>query len=383
MICPISYLNHTDIMRTNVIRTLILALTIGLLGGTAAHAQSVRVKDIASIEGVRGNQLLGYGLVVGLEGSGDSQQTKFTSQSVANMLQAYGIDIPGDKMKVKNVAAVMVTADLPAFARPGTTIDVVVSSLGDARSLQGGTLMQTPLRAANGDIYAVAQGPISIGGFSAGSGGSSVSKNHSTVGRVPGGAIVERETRTDIVEQDILRVTLNSNDFTTASRVAEAINAKLGQQSASAVDGNVISVSVPAGFKNNTVGLVAEIESAEVMADTVAKVIVNERTGTVVIGGNVRILPIAVSHGSLTVEIATDLAVSQPKPLTDGATVVVPDTSVQVTEKQASLVEIDGGTTIGELVRALNALKVTPRDLIAILQSIKEAGALQGQLEII
>lgn len=370
-------------MRTDVIRTLILALAIALLGGTAAHAQNVRVKDIASIEGVRGNQLLGYGLIVGLEGSGDSQQTKFTSQSVANMLQAYGIDVPGDKMKVKNVAAVMITADLPAFARPGTTIDVVVSSLGDARSLQGGTLLQTPLRAANGDIYAVAQGPISIGGFSAGSGGSSISKNHSTVGRIPGGAIVERETRTDIVEQDTLRVTLNNNDFTTASRVAEAINTKLGQSAASAVDGNVISISVPAGYKSNIVGLVAEIESAEVTADTVAKVIVNERTGTVVIGGNVRILPVAVSHGSLTVEIATNLEVSQPKPLTDGATVVVPDTSVQVTESQASLVEIDGGTTIGELVRALNALKVTPRDLIAILQSIKEAGALQGQLEII
>lgn len=366
-----------------MIRTLILALTIALLGGTAACAQTVRVKDIASIEGVRGNQLLGYGLVVGLEGSGDSQQTKFTSQSVANMLQAYGISVPGDKMKVKNVAAVMITADLPAFARPGTTIDVVVSSLGDARSLQGGTLMQAPLRAANGDIYAVAQGPISIGGFSAGSGGSSVSKNHSTVGRIPGGAIVERETRTDIVEQDTLRITLSNNDFTTAARIAEAINTKLGQQSALAVDGNVISISVPASYKNNIVGLIAEVESAEVTTDTVAKVIVNERTGTVVIGGNVRILPVAVSHGSLTVEISTGFAVSQPAPLGDGTTVVVPEKDVQVTENQASLVEIDGGATIGELVRALNALKVTPRDLIAILQSIKESGSLQAQLEVI
>lgn len=349
----------------------------------AAPAQTVRVKDIASIEGVRSNQLLGYGLVVGLDGSGDSQQTKFTTQSVANMLETYGISVPADKMKVKNVAAVIVTATLPPFARQGATIDVDVSSLGDAKSLQGGTLLQTPLRAANGQVYAVAQGPISIGGFSAGSGGSSASKNHSTVGSIPGGAIVEKETKTDLAPQDTINVTLNRNDFTTASRLADEINEKLGGHYASAIDGNAVLVNVPAEYQGSVVPLIAKIEAVEVMTDSVAKVIVNERTGTVIIGGQVRISPVAVSHGSLTVEIATNFAVSQPEPLSGGQTAVVPETDVSVKEQKSSLVEVNAGSTIGELVRALNALKVTPRDLIAILQALKHAGALQAQLEII
>ena len=364
-------------MRTSVI---IIAI---LIVGVAAAAQTVRVKDIANIEGVRANQLLGYGIVVGLEGSGDSQQTKFTAQSVATMLSNYGINVPGDKIKIKNAAAVIITATLPPFARPGAVIDVVASSLGDARSLQGGTLLQTPLRAANGEVYAVAQGPISVGGFSAGGGGSSVSKNHSTVGRIPGGAIVEKATQTEIAPQDTLNITLNRNDFTTASRVADAINGKLGQTAARATDGNVISVSVPTEYKSDIVSLVTAIESVEVVADTTAKVIVNERTGTVVIGGKARISPVAITHGSLTVEIATDYKVSQPEPVTKGTTVVTPSTNVTATETEAHLVEIKGGATIDELVRALNELKVTPRDLIAILQAVQQAGALQASLEII
>ncbi len=363
-------------------RALIVGLII-LAVGTFADAQSARIKDIASIEGVRTNQLLGYGLVVGLEGTGDSQQTKFTAQSMANMLETYGVKVSGDKIKVKNAAAVMVTATLPAFTRPGTTIDVVVSSLGDARSLQGGTLLQTPLRAANGDVYAVAQGPVSVGGFSAGGGGSSVSKNHSTVGRIPGGAIVERATRTDMAPQDTLNITLNRNDFTTASRVADAINAELNAPVAHAVDGNVVSVDVPIEYQANVVSLIAAVESVEVVTDTVAKVIVNERTGTVVIGGKARITPVAVTHGSLTVTIATDFTVSQPGPVSPGTTVVTPSTNVAVTENDAHLTMIEGMSSIDELVRALNALKVTPRDLIAILQAIQEAGALQATMEII
>lgn len=360
----------------------IAVLTLLILG-TAACAQGVRVKDIASIEGVRSNQLLGYGLVIGLEGTGDSQQTKFTTQSITNMLKSFGLNIPSGQLKVKNVAAVMITADLPPFARPGTKIDVIISSLGDAKTLQGGTLLQAPLKAATGDVYAVAQGPVSIGGFSAASGGSSVSKNHPTTGRIPGGALVEKETKTDLAPQDVLKVALNQNDFTTASRVADAINTKLSGHFASAIDGNAISVSVPSQYQGSIVSLIAEIESTEVTTDTVAKVIVNERTGTVVIGGQTKISPVAVSHGSLTVEIATDYAVSQPKPLTDGKTVVVPGNNVNVEEEKASLVTLNGGSSIEELVRALNALKVTPRDLIAILQAIREAGALQAQLEII
>ena len=365
-----------------IIYRYILILALATIG-TAVLAQGVRIKDIATVEGVRGNQLIGYGLVIGLEGSGDSQQTKFTNQSVANMLETYGLMVAGDKMKVKNVAAVMVTATLPPFVRPGATIDVMVSSLGDARSLQGGTLLQTPLKAANGDVYAVAQGAVSIGGFGAGGDGASVTKNHPTVGRIPNGAYVEKETKTDLSTENILQLTLNNNDFTTASRVATAINEKIGGGYASALDGNVVSVKVPVEYRTNLVPLIAQIEAVNVTTDTTAKVIVNERTGTVIIGSQARISPIAVSHSSLTVEISTDVTVSQPEPLSDGKTVVAPQGNVSVKEEPNHLIELNGGSTVGELIGALNTLKVTPRDLIAILQAIKEAGALQAQLEVI
>lgn len=348
----------------------------------ASGAQAARLKDIANIEGVRTNQLIGYGLIVGLDGTGDSQQTKFTPQSVVNMLEKQGIKVSAD-MKVKNVAAVMVTATLPPFARPGSTIDVVVSSLGDARSLQGGTLLQTPLQAANGEVYAVAQGPVTVGGFSAGGSGGSVTKNHSTAGRVPGGAIVERETRTDIAINDTVNITLNSNDFTTASRTATAIDKALGGQFAKALDGNVVSVAVPDEYKGNLVSLIASIESVEVKTDAIAKVIVNERTGTIIIGGQARITPCLVGHGSLTVSIAAETSVSQPAPLGEGQTAVVTNTQLSVEEQRGHLVQISSGSTIEELARALNALKVTPRDLISILQAIKAADALQAQLEVI
>ncbi len=353
-----------------------------VLVSSASFAQTVRIKDIAEIEGVRSNQLVGYGIVVGLDGSGDTQQTLFTVQSVANMLQGFGINVQG-KIKVKNVAAVMITADLPPFAKPGTKIDVVVSSLGDATSLQGGTLLQAPLKAANGEIYAVAQGPISIGGFLAGGGGTSVTKNHTTVGRIPGGAIVERSTKTELDDGSILRVLLRDSDFTTASRVAKAISSKFGNGSARAMDANTISVEIPKEYSGNTVGLLAEIGELTVEKDSIARVVVNERTGTVVIGSSVRVAPIAVSHGNLSIEISTDYSVSQPNPLSGGKTVVVPQKSVEAKEQEARLMPVKGGTTIEELIAALNALKVTPRDIIAILQAIKQAGALSAELEVI
>ncbi|MEN6355596.1 MAG: flagellar basal body P-ring protein FlgI [Armatimonadota bacterium] len=367
-------------MRTYLRQIIISVMLLTVVAGSA-QAQ-VRLKDIANVEGVRSNQLVGYGIVVGLDGTGDSQQSKFTIQTVANMLESYGITVSADKLKLKNVAAVMITATLPPFTRQGSTIDAVVSSLGDARSLQGGTLLQAPLKAGNGEVYAVAQGPLSIGGFNAGGGGDSVSKNHATVGRIPGGAIVERETKTQLTTEDKLNVTLNQNDFTTACRAADAINDRIGGQYAEAMDGNVISVKLPVEYKDNPVPLIAMLESVELTTDTTAKVIVNERTGTIIIGGQVRVLPVAISHGALTIKISSDVTVSQPNPLAKGKTVVTKNKDIDVSEPPSHLVEIDG-SSIEELVRALNALKVTPRDLISILQAIKEAGALQAQLEII
>jgi len=369
--------------RISMYKILIISLTLAFLASPVANAQAVRIKDIADIEGVRGNQLTGYGLVVGLDGTGDTQQTLFTVQSVANMLQSFGINITG-KIKVKNIAAVMITADLPPFARPGTKIDVVVSSLGDARSLQGGTLMQAPLKAANDEVYAVAQGPVSVGGFTAGGGGTTVTKNHTTVGRVPGGAIVEKAVRTDIGDGSDLKVLLRDADFLTASRTASAINGKLGDGVARAVDANTISIAIPTAYAGNAVGLIADIGDLAVEKDSPAKVVVNERTGTVVIGSAVRIAPVAIAHGSLSIEISTEFSISQPKEFSKrGSTVVVPTKNVAATEQQANLMSINGGSTIEELIAALNALKVTPRDIIAILQALKQGGALSAVLEVI
>ena len=344
--------------------------------------QVVKLKDVARIEGARSNQLVGYGLVVGLDGSGDSQQTLFTTQSVSNLLQRFGVSLLDGKPKVKNVAAVMLTADLPPFIRPGTKIDVQVSSLGDAKSLQGGTLLQSPLQAANGKVYAVAQGSVSIGGFTAGSEGNTVTKNHTTVGRIPGGAIVEQGVPSTLSEGGVVSVLLNNPDFATAVRAADAINAELGAGSATALDAATVQVKTE-GLQNVT-GLIAGIGDLTVAQSNVAKVIINERTGTIVIGGTVQLSPVAVSHGSLSVEVSTEFDVSQPSPLSrTGQTAVVPKTTVQATEEGGRLVCLKPGNTLEELVRSLNALKVTPRDIVAILQALKEAGALHAELEII
>ena len=363
---------------------MILGIAAGLGADQTASTgsgQTVRLKDIAKVEGDRTNQLVGYGLVVGLDGTGDTQQALFTVQSVANMLQKFGITVAVNKMKVKNVAAVMITASLPPFVRTGTKIDVLVSSLGDAKSLQGGTLLQTPLQAADGEVYAVAQGSLSIGGFTAGGGGNSVTKNHPTAGRIPDGAIVEKEVPAILSDGKSLNVCLANPDFATAASVAQAINTKLGEGSASALDAATVKVVVSDASK--IVGLIADIGELTVTQSQIAKVIVNERTGTVIIGGAVKLSPVALSHGNLSVEITTEQQVSQPAPISGGQTTVVPQTNVQATEESNKLMVLNAGSTLEDLVRGLNELKVTPRDIIAILQALKEAGALHAELEII
>ncbi|HFB83992.1 MAG TPA: flagellar basal body P-ring protein FlgI [Thermodesulfatator sp.] len=363
-------------------RIFILFTVLGVLFLTSAEA--ARLKDLANIQGVRSNQLIGYGLVVGLKGTGDGNQTQFTVQSIVNMLKRLGVTVDMAQVKVKNVAAVMVTAELPAFAKVGQKLDVLVSSLGDAKSLQGGTLLLTPLKGADGQVYALAQGPISIGGFAAGgAAGGGVQKNHPTAGRIPGGATVEREVPVDLLHRQEITLALRDYDFTTVTRATEVINAYLGAPYARALDGKTISVRIPDQYRHNIVGFIAELERLEVNPDTVAKVVLDERTGTVVMGENVRISKVAIAHGNLSIQIKERPRVSQPPPFSPGATVVVPESQVSVTEEGNRIVVLEEGASIGELVRALNAVGATPRDLIAIFQAIKAAGALQAELKII
>lgn len=360
---------------------LILLAGIDLL--CAADVGAVRIKDLADIKGVRSNQLVGYGLVVGLDGTGDGKKARFTVQSMVSMLENMGITVEARDIAVSNVAAVMVTADLPPFARAGSQIDVLVSSIGDAKNLQGGTLLLTPLKAANGQVFAVAQGPVNTGGFSAGGSGGSVQKNFPTVGRVIGGALVEREIELDFNRRSILTLSLRQPDFTTASRVGDAINALFYGNIAETPDAGTVQVKVPAAYVGNLVELVAMIETLDVTPDALARVVINERTGTVVMGENVRLSTIAIAHGNLSIVIKESSQVSQPLPFSKGETVVTPDTDIAVKEEGKQLILMEAGTNIGDVVRALNALGVSPRDLIAIFQAIKAAGALQADLEVI
>ncbi|HEY3345997.1 MAG TPA: flagellar basal body P-ring protein FlgI [Nitrospirota bacterium] len=350
----------------------------------AGEASASRIKDISAVEGVRDNQLVGYGLIVGLNGTGDKSSTVFTGQTLTNMLAKLGIQTAGQKVDSKNIAAVMVTATLPPFARPGDKVDVTVSTLGDSQSLQGGTLVMTPLKAADQNVYVVAQGPVSLGGgFSAEGASSSVQKNHPTAGRVINGGIVERSLNLDFQSKDELLFKLFNPDFTTASRLAKAINDKTNSQGAVALDASTVRVKVPAAMYSRTVDFMASIENINVTPDFPAKVVLNEKTGTVVMGESVGISTVAVSHGNLTIEINTEFQVSQPAPLANGQTTVVPNTDLKAKEQKAHLIVLDGATNIGDVVRALNAVGTTPRDLIAILQALKAAGALQADLEVI
>ena len=369
-------------MKSSIFKlVLILAGWLFVIG----PARGVRIKDIADIKGVRPNQLVGYGLVVGLNGTGDSDNAIFTLQSMASMLEKMGVTVKPEDIQVDNVAAVMVTADLPAFARTGARIDVLVSSIGDAENLQGGNLLFTPLKAADGQVYAVAQGPVSTGGFVVESAsGSGVQKNFPTVGRVVNGALIEKEISTNFNQKKVLTLTLQQPDFTTSSRVAQAINAAFYEQIARTLDAGTIEVKVPEKYWGNTVPMVTMIEKLGVTPDIASKVVINERTGTVIMGENVRISTIAIAHGNLSIEIKEDQQVSQPLPFSrTGRTVVTPESEVAVQEGNNPIFLVESGVSIGEVVKALNALGVSPRDLIAIFQALKAAGALQAELEII
>lgn len=366
--------------------TALLPLMLALAALAPSASAQARLKDIAAVQGVRGNQLVGYGLVVGLDGTGDGNGSTFTPQSVASMLQKFGITVAPGALQLKNVAAVMVTATLPPFARNGSAIDVTVSSLGDAKSLQGGTLLQTPLQAANNKVYAVAQGAISVGGFLAGGGaGGAVAKNFVTAGRVPGGALVEQDVPTTLLgaSSGTLDVTLSQPDFTTAARLANAINnhKPYGVTMAVAADAGTIRVGFTPG--SDAVSVIASLENVPVDTDQIAKVVINERTGTVVMDGNVEVSACAVAHGNLTVSIANAPIISQPAPFSrQGRTVVAPRKIINVAEGDERLIPVPVCTTLDSVVRSLNALGVTPRDLIAILQAMKEAGALHAEIEI-
>ena len=363
-------------------RLLVVSIACSLLTGSLPAA---RLKDLVDIEGVRENQLLGYGLVVGLAGTGDRQQTIFSYQSLTNMLERMGVAVSPTAIRVKNTAAVMVTATLPAFAQPGVRIDTTVAAIGDAANLQGGILVLTSLRGADGQVYAVAQGPVVTGGFSSGRGGSSQSVNHPTVGRAPNGATVERPAPS-VAPKTMVHLQLRQSDFTTSERIVEAVNRKFGgagSPSAHAENSGLVAVAIPPDFAARPMEFMAELENLTVEADRPTRVIINERTGTIVLGKDVRVSPVAILHGNLSVEVQTVQTVSQPNPLAGGTTEVVPQTGVATKEEKARTVVLKQGATVEELVRALSAIGSTPRDIIAILQSLRSAGALEAELEVI
>ena len=346
-------------------------------------SDAARIKELGYINGVRTNQLIGYGLVVGLNRTGDKAATIFTTQSLANMLEKMGLRVDPNATKVNNVAAVMVTADLPPFSKVGNRIDAVVSSIGDARSLEGGVLLVTQLKGADGEVYATAQGPMIVGGFSAGGQGASMQKNHPTVGRVSNGVSIEKEIGYEYVKTESILISLKYQDFTNARRIEERINSTF-QNSSYAKDAGTINVTIPDQLRANPVKFVSIIENLEIKPDAQAKIVVDEKTGTVVIGENVRISTVAISHGNITIQIKEDQRVSQPLPFSQGGrTVVSPDTKMKVEEDKARFFVVEGGITIRELVYALNAIGVSTRDMIVILQTIKASGALYADLEII
>ena len=342
-----------------------------------------RIKDIAAFEGVRENQLVGYGLVVGLNGTGDRNQTIFSTQTLANMLERSGVTIAGDKVRVKNIAAVMVNATLPPFIRQGSHVDVTVSSIGDAQSLQGGILIMTPLFGADNQVYLTAQGPINIGGFSAGGSNNRVQTNHPTVGRIANGGLVEKDISVDFNSKSRLNLVLKSSDFTTVSRAVRAINEHSGANVASALDGRTITILVPPDYSNRIIEFMALVENAHVEVDNAARVVLNEKTGTIILGKDVKIAEVSIIHGSLSLQVGTNFQVSQPAPFGQGETKVVPEQTISVQEDKGRSVMLREGASVEEVVRALNTIGAGPRDVIAILQAIKAQGALQAELEII
>ncbi|MFV3076393.1 flagellar basal body P-ring protein FlgI [Niveispirillum fermenti] len=371
--------------RTRIGRMAAALLTaLVLMTPGMAHAQS-RIKDIADVEGVRDNMLIGYGLVVGLNGTGDTiNNSPFTEQSLIGMLERLGVNVRGDTIRTKNVAAVMVTATLPPFTSQGARIDISVAAMADAKNLQGGTLLVTPLLGADGEVYAVAQGAVAISGFAAQGAGASITRGVPTSGRIAGGAIVEREIDFALTDLPYLRLSLRNPDFTTAVRVAEAINTNFGPQTARATDPTSILIDVPMPRKADLVSFLRDVEQLRVQPDQIARVVIDEASGVIVMGENVRISTVAIAQGNLTIRITETPQVSQPAPLSQGGqTVVVPRTDIQVDEgADRKLAVMPAGVSLQELVHNLNALGVGPRDMIAILQSIKAAGALQAEIEV-
>jgi flagellar P-ring protein precursor FlgI len=360
-------------------------IAVALTASLPAAASSARIKDLADVEGVRDNLLIGYGLVVGLNGTGDSlNNSPFTEQSLTGMLERMGVNTRGTNMRTKNVAAVMVTATLPPYSAQGTRIDIQVAAMGDSKSLLGGTLLVTPLMGADGEVYAVAQGPIAVSGFSAQGQAASVTRGVPTSGRIASGAIVEREIQFSLAELPVLRLSLRNPDFTTAQRVANAINTQLRRNLAQATDPASILLTVPENRRGDIVRLVTEIEQLRITPDQVARVVVDEKSGVIVMGENVRISTVAIAQGNLTIRVTETPQVSQPGPFSEGETVVVPRTNIEVDDQSdRRLAVMSSGVTLQELVQSLNALGVGPRDMIAILQSIKAAGALQAEIEVI
>ena len=371
-----------DMMRKLAVVVTIMLCISAVIGPLATADAATRIKDLAKVQGVRSNQLVGYGLVVGLNGTGDSNKILQTIQSTSNLLQNFGVTVTGAQKEAKNVAAVIVTAQLPPFVKSGDTIDITVSSMGDAKNLQGGILLQTPLKAANGKVYAVGQGPVVTGGFSAGSGGASQTKNHPTVGLMTNGAIVEREVATQLTANGAITLSLSQPDFTTASRISEAIDSTFGSISIARDPGTVV-VNVPSQYDGNLVTFVAALEDIMINPDNIAKIVINERTGTIVMGQNVSIDEVAVAQGGLSIRISKTTDVSQPPPFSGGSTVVTGNTNVDVKEDKANVMVLPATANVGDVVNALNAIGATPRDIISILQAMKAAGALHADLQII
>lgn len=366
------------------LRLLLLPLIIFSLACPVPGQAITRIKDISDFEGVRDNMLVGYGLVVGLNNTGDSlNKAVFTRESIVGMLDRLGVNSRSANLSTNNIAAVMVTATLPPFARQGTRIDVTVSAIGDAKSLLGGTLIVTPLLAADSEVYAVAQGPVAIGGFSAGGAAASITKGVPTSGRIANGAIVERELGFKLSGMNNVTLTLRNADFTTARRIAQAINQNLGSQAAQSLDSATVEVNVPTIFDGDVAGLMTRIEQLPIQPDLPAKVVLDEQSGIVVIGQNVRISTVAIAQGNLTIKVTETPLVSQPSPFSEnGETVVVPRTEIEVNEEGNKLGVLSEGVSLQDLVAGLNALGISPRDLIAILQSIKASGALQAEIEV-
>ena len=360
------------------------ALAVLLALPVSLHAQ-VRLKDVTVIEGVRGNQLVGYGLVMGLQGTGDQlRNVPFTQQSLTAMLERMGVNVADRTLMTRNTAAVMITATLPPFARQGTPIDVMVSSMGDARSLNGGSLVATPLLGADGEVYAVAQGPVVVGGFQAAGQAQSVSSGVTTTGRIPGGGLVEREVPHALRTQASLRLALRSPDFTTAARIEEVVNRRFGEGTARVLDMGTVEVQVPPALRDRVPALVAQMENLEVRPETAARVVVDARTGTIVVGQRVRIEPVAITHGNMVIRVTETPVVSQPGALSGGETVVVPRTQVEVDDQRGRrLHALPRANTLQGLVDGLNALGLAPRDLISVLNALKAAGALHAELEFI